>query len=212
MSNVTFSYDDEGSVVVEIPERRENEKIAENEKWEPAEDRFSVDELRGLWRQFADAPDAAERLSGFADCSIPAAKELIRRFQGESSCARRATEADEERRKATTTAATEKPTESPQKPIRTKKRGRKSEIPEEEISDSELVDIPPSDLLASLINHQYEFSVIRAEGHNKSKSVIVEQFENVYRIKRTSYQYFNSFDSALQAAQKEGLKLKTFGR
>ena len=200
--NVT--YDSDGTAVIEISKGKDDE-------WEPAEDGFSVDELKGLWLQFADAPDAAERLSGFAECGLPAAKELIRRFQGESSCARRATEADAQRKLVNDTTSPEKPTESPEKPTQAKRKGRQKKIEELEIDDSQLEHIAPDALLAALVNNKYDFSEILAEGRNSKRSVVVERFSGVYRLKRTSYQFFCDFDSALQAARKEGLKLQTFG-
>ena len=79
-----------------------------------------------------------------------------------------------------------------------------------EIEDySQLEHIAPDALLAALVNNKYEFSEILAEGRNTRRSIIIERFSGVYRLKRTSYQFFGDFDSALEAAKKERLKIKT---
>lgn len=86
---------------------------------------------------------------------------------------------------------------------------RKSQ-PELEPDDAVIADLPPSDLLAALVNHVHGISEIKASGRNKCKSVIVEQFEGVYRVKRTTYTYRTNLADAIQLAQKEKLRLQLF--
>ena len=87
----------------------------------------------------------------------------------------------------------------------TKPRKRKPEL-----DDTASDDLPPSDLLASLVNHVHGYSEIKASGRSKFKSVIVEQFGDVYRVKKTTYTYRYSLNDALELAQKENLRLQFF--
>lgn len=91
----------------------------------------------------------------------------------------------------------------------TKPRKRRQQL-KPELDDTASDDLPPSDLLASLVNHVHGYSEIKASGRSKFKSVIVEQFGDVYRVKKTTYTYRYSLNDALELAQKENLRLQFF--
>lgn len=163
-------------------------------------EKYSDAELRRLWLQFADAPNAAERLAGFAVCDISTAKEMIRQFQNDSAAARRAAEADRKRLAANNTTAKKKPSG------RQKKPGKENPV----IAEDVIASLPPSDLLASLINDVHGFSEIKCEGRTRTRAVVIEQFGEVFRLKRTTFRYFRSLEEAIEAAQIEHIRLREF--
>lgn len=86
---------------------------------------------------------------------------------------------------------------------------RKSQ-PQPDPDDAVIDSMPPDAVLAALCNHKFGFSTIKAFGKNKFKAVAVEQFGETFRLKRTTYQYFDSLDDAVALAKKEKVRLQLF--
>ena len=154
--------------------------------------------MRDLWKNFKDEPDAVEKLSGFANCSTPAAREMIRRFENDSAAARRAAEEEENRAKAKKTSAAKK-----------KPPAKKADHTPVSVSD-----FPLDSIVAAAVNAKHGLTIVEAEGHGTSRSVIVERVfvsgQRYHRVKVTRYLYYATRDEAIQAANGHGVKIKVF--
>lgn len=202
--NVT--YDSDGTAVIEISKGKDDE-------WEPAEDGYSLSELKKLWLGFAGDTDEVQKLSGFAQCSPAQAKRLIQDFKA-TSRTKRLAEADAQRKLANDTTTTEAPPESPEKPQKRKSK----KVPEAE-EEAEEIPVPgefvPDAIIAAAVAQKHGLSVVEAEGRNKhgSKVVLIENVSvdgiGYHRVKVVEYQYFRSFNSALATAKKQRVKIKT---